>query len=68
VFSIVPFSLLEALFVVAYRRCRPAIAVLTFPAWMVKNLAWSAGIAHGMVNLARQPETRRRLRSKRSAR
>jgi glycosyltransferase involved in cell wall biosynthesis len=67
VFSIVPFSLLEALFVVSYRRCRPSVAVLTFPAWMTKNLAWSAGVGHGIVNLAFQPRTRRRLRTKRSA-
>ena len=64
-FSIVPFSLAEALFVVAYRRCRPTVALLTFPAWLTKNLAWTAGITRGIFNLALQPETRRRLRSKR---
>jgi glycosyltransferase involved in cell wall biosynthesis len=66
-FSIVPFSLLESVFVVAYRRCQPSIALLTFPAWMTKNLAWTAGIGQGLVNLAFQPETRRKLRSKRGA-
>jgi glycosyltransferase involved in cell wall biosynthesis len=66
-FSIVPFSLAEALFVIAYRRCRPSIALLTFPAWMTKNLAWTAGIAQGLLSLAFQPDTRRRLRAKRGA-
>jgi glycosyltransferase involved in cell wall biosynthesis len=65
--SIVPFSLAEALFVIAYRRPRPAVAALTFPAWMTKNVAWTAGIAQGLVTLACQPHTRRRLRAKRGA-
>lgn len=63
--AIVPFSLLEALFVVAYRRCRPIVALLTFPAWMTKNIAWSVGISHGIASLIFQPGTRRRLRQKR---
>jgi hypothetical protein len=40
---------------------------LTFPAWMTKNLAWTAGIAQGLLSLAFQPDTRRRLRAKRGA-
>lgn len=64
--AIIPFSLLEALFVVAYQRCRPAIALLTFPSWMTKNVAWSAGIAHGIVSLAAHAKTRRWLRAKRA--
>ena len=67
-FSIVPFSLLEAVFVVAYQRCRPTVALLTFPAWLTKNVAWSAGIAHGMFSLATHSTTRRWLRAKRAGR
>jgi hypothetical protein len=64
--AIVPFSLLEALFVIVYQRCRLSVAPLTFPAWITKNVAWSAGIAHGAVSLALQPQKRRWLRTKRS--
>jgi glycosyltransferase involved in cell wall biosynthesis len=62
----VPFSLLEALFVVCYQRCRATAAALTMPAWVVKNLSWSCGVAHGLVALAMNGDTRRLLRAKRS--
>lgn len=63
-----PFSLLEALFVVLYQRCPARTAVLTFPAWVIKNLSWSYGIGHGLVTLAVDGDTRRLLRSKRVGR
>jgi glycosyltransferase involved in cell wall biosynthesis len=68
VLSIVPFSLAESLFVVAYRRCRPSIAVFTFPAWLTKNVAWSVGVGHGLFVLTIDRKTRRHLRSKHEAR
>jgi glycosyltransferase involved in cell wall biosynthesis len=64
---IVPFSLLEALFVICYQRCPATVAALTTPAWLVKNLSWSCGIAHGLVALAADRDTRRLLRAKRPA-
>jgi hypothetical protein len=66
IFSIIPFSLLEALFVIAYKRCRPSIGILIFPAWITKNIAWSVGIGNGILSLLIHPETRHRLRSKRA--
>jgi hypothetical protein len=64
--AIIPFSLIEALVVVAYHRCRPSIALLTFPAWITKNIAWSVGIGHGILALAINPDTRHWLRTKRA--
>ena len=66
VLAIIPFSLIEALFVVAYHPCEPSIAMLIFPAWITKNIAWSVGVGHGILSLATNPETRRRLRAKRA--
>ncbi len=63
----VPFSLLEALFVVCYQRCPASVAALTVPAWVVKNLSWSCGVAHGLVALAMDGDTRRLLHTKRPA-
>ena len=63
----VPFSLLEALFVVCYQRCPATVAALTVPAWVVKNLSWSCGVAHGLVALAMDRDTRRLLHAKRPA-
>ena len=60
----VPFSLLEALFVVCYQRCPATVAALTMPAWVVKNLSWSCGVAHGLVALAMDGDTRRLLHAK----
>lgn len=61
----VPFALAEALFVVFLQRCPVRVAVLTFPAWLVKNLSWSAGIASGLVVLATDPGARRIVRGMR---
>ena len=61
----VPFSLLEALFVVCYQRCSVTVAALTMPAWVVKNLSWSCGVVHGLVALAMDGDTRRLLQAKR---
>jgi hypothetical protein len=66
IFSIVPFSLLEALFVVTYRRVRPSIALLTFPAWLTKNVAWSVGVGRGLLVLLLGRHTRRHLRANRA--
>lgn len=63
-----PFSFLEALFVVCYQRCPARTAALTFPAWIIKNLSWSCGIGHGLVTLVVDGDTRRMLRSKRTGR
>ena len=63
-----PFSLLEALFVILYQRCPARTAALTFPAWVIKNLSWSYGIGHGLMTLAVDGDTRRLLRSKRAGR
>jgi glycosyltransferase involved in cell wall biosynthesis len=61
-----PFALAEAVFVACYQRCPPRIALLTFPAWIIKNLCWSYGVGHGLIALAVDGETRRLLRSKRA--
>ena len=63
--AIIPFSLCESLFVVASVRCSVSIAVLTVPAWIVKNIAWSFGVGLGALSLAIKPDVRFRLRSKR---
>jgi glycosyltransferase involved in cell wall biosynthesis len=63
-----PFSLLEALFVIVYQRCSAWTAALTFPAWIIKNLSWSYGTGHGLLLLAVDGDTRRVLRSKRAGR
>lgn len=60
-----PFALAEAVFVSCYQRCAPRIAALTFPAWIVKNVAWSVGICRGVVALAVDADTRRLMRGQR---
>jgi glycosyltransferase involved in cell wall biosynthesis len=60
------FSLLETLFVVSYQRCPATVAVLSMPAWVVKNVSWSCGVVHGLVALAMDRDTRRLLQAKRS--
>jgi cellulose synthase/poly-beta-1,6-N-acetylglucosamine synthase-like glycosyltransferase len=60
----IPFALAEAIFVVCYQRCPPLVAALTFPAWLVKNLSWSAGIGCGLVALAVDANARRIVRAK----
>lgn len=64
----VPFALAEAIFVVCYQRCPIRVAALTFPAWLVKNLAWSSGIGHGLLALTVDGNARHMLRSKRTER
>jgi succinoglycan biosynthesis protein ExoA len=68
VLLILPFSLLESLFVVVYQRCSPWVAVLTFPAWLIKNVAWSCGTVRGLMTLGFDGKTRQMLRSKRNGR
>jgi glycosyltransferase involved in cell wall biosynthesis len=63
---VLPFSLLEALFVIIYQRCPARIAPLTFVAWIVKNLSWSCGIGRGLVALAVDSDTREFWRAKRT--
>jgi glycosyltransferase involved in cell wall biosynthesis len=58
----IPFALAEAVFVVCYQRCPARIALLTFPAWLVKNLSWSAGLGSGLVALAVNGDARRVVR------
>ncbi len=67
ILAIVPFSLLEAIVVVATHRCSPYVAMLTFPAWITKNVAWSVGVSHGILSLVTHPKRRRRLASTRLA-
>ena len=64
----IPFALAEALFVVVYERCPLRVAALTFPAWLVKNLAWSAGITCGLAQLAVHRNLRVSARAKRAVR
>ncbi len=63
--AIVPFSVVEATYVVAVKRPRPVIAALTVPSWLTKNVAWSLGVVAGAARLAAEPHTRRRLRATR---
>lgn len=63
--AIVPFSLAEAVYVVAVKRPRPVIAALTVPSWLVKNVAWSAGVTAEAASLAAKADKRRRLRATR---
>jgi glycosyltransferase involved in cell wall biosynthesis len=64
----VPFALTEAIFVVCYQRCSGQVAVLTFPAWLVKNLSWTIGIGSGLVALAVDADARQLVRTKRVGR
>jgi glycosyltransferase involved in cell wall biosynthesis len=59
----IPFALAEAIFVVCYQRCPARVALLTFPAWVVKNMSWSAGIGWGMVALVVDGDARRIVRA-----
>jgi len=59
----IPFALAEAIFVSVYQRCPARIAVLTFPAWLVKNMAWSVGITFGLAALVINVDARRIVRS-----
>jgi glycosyltransferase involved in cell wall biosynthesis len=61
------FSGLEALFVLGYQRCPPRAALLSWPAWLVKNVAWSGGLGCAVAALAARPAARRRLRAKHPA-
>ncbi len=65
--TIVVLSGLEALFVLGYQRCPPRAALLSWPAWVVKNVAWSGGLAWAVAALAARPAARRRLRAKHPA-
>ena len=67
ILAILPFSLLEAIVVVASNRCTPYVALLTFPAWITKNVSWSVGVGHGILSLVTHPKLRRRLASTRLA-
>ena len=62
------FSLAEALFVICYQRCPARVAVLAWPAWIVKNLSWSCGLGWAVIDLAVHPGARRLLRAKHRAR
>ena len=55
-------------FVRRYQRCPIRVAALTFPAWLIKNLAWSSGIGHGLLALTIDGNARHMLRSKRPER
>jgi len=49
--SIIVFSLAEAIFVDIYRRPTLSASLLTFPAWLVKNISWSLGILNAFYTL-----------------
>jgi glycosyltransferase involved in cell wall biosynthesis len=61
--AIFAFSLLESLFVIVYKRCRPLLGLATFPAWLTKNIAWSVGVAQAVGSLAINSSVRRQLRA-----
>ncbi len=61
-FSILPFSLLEAIFTVVYGK-RPGLIALSFPAWLTKNVAWSAGIVSAAAKIVGSPRERVRLQA-----
>jgi len=63
--SIVPFSALEAGFVVLYRRCPLRLFPLSWAAWTIKNVAWSAGMIRGLVDYGVHPPSRAMVRRKR---
>jgi cellulose synthase/poly-beta-1,6-N-acetylglucosamine synthase-like glycosyltransferase len=58
------FSVAEAAFTASYERCTLPVALLTPAAWLVKNFAWSGGMACGWVALAVNGQRRRVLRAK----
>lgn len=60
------FCLLESTVVVALWRPSPVVAVLTVPAWLVKNLAWTCGIVRGGLQLLGDRQLRSALRVKRT--
>ena len=63
--SVVPFSALEAAFVVLYRRASPGLFPLSWAAWTVKNTAWCAGTVRGLVDYGVHRPTRDLVRRKR---
>jgi glycosyltransferase involved in cell wall biosynthesis len=65
VLLVVPFSVLEALFVVIYRRCSPSLLPLSIAAWLVKNVAWSLGMLRGAYDILADTEIREIVRHKR---
>ena len=63
--TIIFFSLAESLFVILYRRPVFLVSLLTFPAWIIKNIAWSLGIMQGLYILSTSRSMRNLLISKR---
>lgn len=57
------FSVAEAAFTSVFERCALPVALLTPAAWLVKNLAWSGGMAWGWLALAASGRRRRVLRA-----
>jgi glycosyltransferase involved in cell wall biosynthesis len=64
--TLVIFSLCESLFVIAVTRKEPLVSMLTFPAWIIKNCAWSLGVALGLITLLSDSRLRKRFQNKRS--
>ena len=65
--AVVPFSALEAGFVVLHRRRPLREFPLSWAAWTVKNVAWSAGMVRGMVDFGVHRPSRDLVRRKRLA-
>ena len=61
------FSLCESLFVITMTRRGLLVSLFTFPAWIVKNCAWSIGVAAGVIALACNSSLRISLKRKRAA-
>jgi glycosyltransferase involved in cell wall biosynthesis/peptidoglycan/xylan/chitin deacetylase (PgdA/CDA1 family) len=59
-------SLVEALFISLIVREGFLVSLLSFPAWIIKNLAWSAGVAIGIYTFAMNWKFRQRFESKRN--
>ena len=46
--TILLFSFAESIFIIIYKRPSFIISILTFPAWLTKNVSWSVGLFSGI--------------------
>lgn len=64
--ALIGFSLLESLFVVIAKSKGLFVSFLTFPAWLVKNYAWTLGVIVGLFTLLSEKTLRTRFIQKRT--
>jgi glycosyltransferase involved in cell wall biosynthesis len=64
--AIFALSLLEAVFVSIIMPDNFIVSIFTFPAWIVKNCAWSLGVAMAIVTLSTDKKMRTSLLQKRA--